>query len=437
MKAQSVLEVNTTKIRENLLAMRKGHPQQIFGVVKADAYGLGAVRVANALHEEVAGFCVATVSEALILRRIIADKPILLFGYTDPDDRPELIRMGICPAISTLADAEAWNREAEKLGICAPIHIALDTGHRRIGFLTESDEAFADICAVAKLPHLHIEGLFSHFATADEVPFPHPFAREQLSRFRRMAERLKAAGISIPFRHIANDAGLLFFPDDELFDAARLGICLYGHYPSIESEAACDIDLQIPYRWTAPISRVKWMDENESVGYGRTWFSKRKTKVATVQVGYADGYPRILSGRAMMLVKGVACPVIGRICMDQLMLDVTDAPPVTVGDRVLVMGACDWEHTDSRRIREESERALSALFGDESASIAAGKTTATDDIKMVSATTTAAERNDRKLSPARENRWGISADSLAYRAGTISYELLTAIAPRVYRVEVK
>lgn len=425
MKAQSILEVNTTKIRENLLAMRKGHPQEIFGVVKADAYGMGAVRVANAFREDVVGFCVATVSEALTLRQAIADKPILLFGYTDPDDRAELIRRGIRPAISTLVDAEAWNREAEKLGICAPIHIALDTGHRRIGFVTERDEAFADICAAAKLSHLRIEGLFSHFATADEAPFPHPFAQEQLSRFRRMAERLEAAGISIPFRHIANDAGLLFFSDEELFDAARLGICLYGHYPSKESEAACDIDLQIPYRWTAPISRVKWMDENESVGYGRTWFSKRKTKVATVQVGYADGYPRILSGRAMMLVKGVACPVIGRICMDQLMLDVTDAPPVDVGDRVLVMGAADWEHTDSRAIRKASERAFATLFGDASA-------------MAEKETTTVAAHHDGEGPPSgRKNLPGISADSLADRAETISYEMLTAIAPRVYRVEVK
>lgn len=430
MKAQSILEINTAIIHNNLLAMRQGHPQQIFGVVKANAYGLGAVRVAQALRDDVAGFCVATVSEAFALREALPDKPILLFGYTDPEDRRELIRLGVHPAISTKEDAEDWNRQAKQLGVCAPIHIALDTGHRRIGFVTESDNAFADICAVAGLSHLRIEGLFSHFATADEAPFPHPFAQEQLSRFRRMAERLEEMGISIPFRHIANDAGLLFLSDEELFDAARLGICLYGHYPSAESEEACCVNLQIPYRWTAPISRVKWMEENESVGYGRTWFSKRKTKVATVQVGYADGYPRILSGRSMMLVKGVACPVIGRICMDQLMLDVTDAPPVAVGDRVLVMGAADWEHTDSRQIRQASEQSFAALFG-------ARDSLQEDDVTLSRETSDKAIPAGEAFSAGRENVWGISADSLSPRAMTISYEVLTSIAPRVFRVEVK
>lgn len=430
MKAQSILEINTAILRKNLQAMRKGHPQQIFGVVKADAYGLGAVRVAQSLRDDVAGFCVATVSEAFVLREALPDKPILLFGYTDSEDRRKLIRLGVRPAISTKEDAEDWNRQAKQLGVCAPIHIALDTGHRRIGFVTESDNAFADICAVAGLSHLRIEGLFSHFATADEAPFPHPFAQEQLSRFRRMAERLEEMGISIPFRHIANDAGLLFLPDEDLFDAARLGICLYGHYPSAESEEACCVNLQIPYRWTAPISRVKWMEENESVGYGRTWFSKRKTKVATVQVGYADGYPRILSGRSMMLVKGVACPVIGRICMDQLMLDVTDAPPVAVGDRVLVMGAADWEHADSRQIRQASEQSFAALFG-------ARDSLQEDDVTLSRGTSDKAVPVGKAFSAGRENVWGISADSLSSRAMTISYEVLTSIAPRVFRVEVK
>lgn len=406
MKSQAILEVNCHLVRANLEAMRKGrHAMRLWGVVKANAYGLGAVPVARAIHDLVEGFCVATVSEAMLLREAIPDKPILLFGYVAPEDVAEMIRRQIEPALSTVEDAMRWNAAAKKLGVRHPVHIAVDTGHRRVGFIAEQDAAARDIAVVAKLPFLTIEGMFSHLATADEAPFPNAFAEEQLSRFRTLAQKLEAAGVTIPLRHIANDAGLLFLPEADLFEGARLGICLYGAYPSAECEAATTVSLQTPYRWTAPISRVKWMEAGETVGYGRTWRSRRKTKVATVQLGYADGYVRLLSGRTALSVKGTLCRVIGRICMDQLMVDVTDAPPVEVGDRVLVMGAADWNQADSKALHAETEAAFQALFSDTQAGVF----------------------------PAPRVPRGIAVDCLADRAETISYEILSGIASRVPR----
>ncbi len=386
MHSESILEVNLDRIAANLSALKQKAQRPVWAVVKANAYGLGAVPVAKRLAAEVEGFCVATPSEALELAEAGLRKPILVFGYVAPEDREAMIQAGIRPALSTLEEARAWDQAAASMHMRHPVHIALDTGHRRIGFASEEASSIEAICTIAALPNLYIEGMYSHFSTADEpnepreeqrTNFPNQFAMLQLRRFKNVAAKLEEAGVKIPVRHIANDAGFMTFEPDELFEAVRPGIGLYGHYPSEAVRAYTEVQLQVPYRWTAPVSRVKWMDAGESVGYGRTWISTRPTRVATVQVGYADGYPRLLSNRAVMLVQGVACPVIGRVCMDQVMLDITDAPDIAVGERVLVMGAPDWE---TPRV------------------------------------------------PA-----GLSADDLADQAETISYEMLTNIAARVER----
>lgn len=401
----SFVEVNLDLIAQNLAALKERTSKAVFGVLKADAYGLGAVPIARRLQDEVAFFALATVSEAKALREAGIEKPLLVFGYVADADIAWMVDHGVRPALSDVAAAARWDAVAAARGKVAPIHLAIDTGHHRVGIDWTKPRAVDIAEKMAQFSHLRLEGAYSHFSTADEAngpreeistAFPHRFAMEQLRRFKSAVDDMERAGLALQYRHIANDAGLLTFADDELFDAVRLGICLYGSYPSDDVGRYTDLKLSVPYRWLAPVSRVETVPAGESVSYGRTWFAERPTKVATVQVGYADGYPRLLSNRAVMLVGDVPCPVIGRVCMDQTMLDVTEAPDVQPGDLVLVMGARDWSTAEA--LADESRTAAAPASG--------------------------------------EAAHGISAAYLAGLAETIAYEMTTNWHPRVERVYV-
>lgn len=301
-------------------------------VVKADAYGHGAVQVARLLQDKCTFFCVSSILEAMELRKAGLTKPILLLGYTPAEAYPTAVREEIRPTIYRMEDAQALSQAAQALGLPARFHFAVDTGMSRIGFqVTEAD---ADICArIAGLPGLVAEGLFSHFATADCADLSR--AEAQAERFAEFDRMLRERGVNIPIRHLNNSAGLMNFATP--YEMVRSGIITYGMYPSDEVDKRL-LPLRPALRWLSRVSHVKVLPAGREISYGGTYVTKADTVVATIPVGYADGYRRNLSGRFYVLIRGKKAPILGRICMDQMMVDVTAIPGVQVGDQVTLVG---------------------------------------------------------------------------------------------------
>ena len=327
------VKIDLSAIEANIDAVAAKANVPVMAVIKADAYGHGAVPIARLLEKKCAFFGVSSMLEAMELRRAGLDNPILILGYTPVSAFPTAIRNGIRPSIFHYEDALALSRTAVELGVSnAPFHFALDTGMSRIGF--QATEADADICAaIAKLPGLRIEGLFSHFATADETDLTR--ARAQAARFADFDAMLKARGLEIPIRHLNNSAGVMNF--SEHYDMVRSGIVTYGLYPSEEVNPG-DLPLQPALSWYSRVTHVKTLPAGREISYGGTFVTTRDTRVATVAVGYADGYRRSLSGRFYVLIRGRKAPILGRVCMDQLMVDVTDIPDAAAGDTVTLAG---------------------------------------------------------------------------------------------------
>ena len=326
------LRIDLDAIRENFAAIREKAGVPVMAIVKADAYGHGAVQVARLLEESCAFFGVSSVSEALELRQGGLQKPILILGHTPPDAFAFIIAHGIRPAIFCMEDAKVLSAAAVMQGITAPFHFAVDTGMSRIGF--EADAASADICAqIAKLPGLFAEGLFSHFATADCEDLHQ--ARQQAERFANFDRMLKERGLCIGIRHLDNSAGLMNF--DTHYEMVRSGIVTYGLYPSDEVDTGL-LKLRPALSWHSRVSFVKTLPAGRSISYGGTYVTQKETVVATVPAGYADGYCRNLSGRFYVLIHGKKAPILGRVCMDQLMVDVTEIPDVKAGDPVTLIG---------------------------------------------------------------------------------------------------
>ena len=318
-----VIAANYRKIREKAGV-------RVMAVIKADGYGHGAVPIAKKLEKECDFFGVATLSEAVELRNAGVTAPILVLSPMHPETFERAVQLDLRPAIFCYEDAVALSEVAQKLGKTAPFHIAVDTGMSRIGFqVTETD---ADICKkICQLPGLQAEGLFSHFATADGVDLTKTNA--QAEKFRAFDEMLKARGIAIPIRHLDNSAGIQKFGAH--YEMVRAGIILYGLEPS------CHVDitgLKPALSWYSRVAFVKILEPGREIGYGGTFVTEKPTRVATVPVGYADGYRRALSNKFYVLVRGQKAPILGRICMDQLMVDVTDIPNVKIGDQVTLLG---------------------------------------------------------------------------------------------------
>ena len=332
--------IDLDAVSSNFDAVRRKAGVPVMAVIKADAYGHGAVPVARLLEKRCAFFGVSSMSEALELRDAGITRPILILGYTPPQAFPDAVRLGIRPAIFRREDGEALSRAAVKAGISAAFHFAVDTGMSRIGFqVTEAD---ADVCAeIAALPGLTPEGLFSHFATADCWDLSR--ARAQAERFDAFDAMLKRRGVRIPIRHLNNSAGLMNF--DRHYEMVRSGIVTYGLYPSDEVDAGL-LPLTPAMRLLSRVSYVKPLPPGREISYGGTFVTSRPTVVATVPVGYADGYRRSLSGRFYVLVRGQRAPILGRVCMDQMMVDVTDIPGVQAGDTVTLIGT-DGDETIS------------------------------------------------------------------------------------------
>ena len=319
-------------ISANFRAIQEKAGVPVMAVIKADAYGHGAIQIARCLQDQCAFFGVSSMLEAMELRRAGLDTPILILGYTPPSAYSTAIREGIRPTIFRYEDARALSREAVQQGIAAPFHFAVDTGMSRIGF--QATEADADICAqIVQLPGLVPEGLFSHFATADCADLTN--ARQQALLFDNFDRMLRSRGINVPIRHLDNSAGLMNFTHH--YEMVRAGIVTYGMYPSTEVSPAL-LKLEPALSWHSRVSHIKLLEPGRSISYGGTYVTDRPTLVATIPVGYADGYRRSLSNRFYVLIRGKKAPILGRICMDQMMVDVTDVPGVQLHDDVVLVG---------------------------------------------------------------------------------------------------
>ncbi|MGN1206274.1 MAG: alanine racemase [Eubacterium sp.] len=331
---RTYVQIDLEAIKHNIRCEREkvGKNVKIMAIVKANAYGHGDVEVAEALKEEVDAYGVAIIEEALKLRNTGIDKMILILGHTGRIWYKDLIENNISQAVYSYEIAKALSEEAVLLGKKAKIHIKIDTGMSRIGFQPIKDNIEV-IYAISKLPGIELEGIFTHFARADEASTK--WVKEPFDKFQIFCEELKKRGVDIPLAHAANSASILRFPETYL-NMVRSGITTYGLYPSEEVEK--NVDFHPALSWKSEVVHVKTIHAGISVSYGGTFTADKDTVIATVPVGYADGVKRDLSGKGRVLVKGCYAPIVGRICMDQFMIDVTDIPEVKVGDEVTLIG---------------------------------------------------------------------------------------------------
>ena len=329
-------EISVEAIGHNIREVKKRLPEgvKLLGVVKANAYGHGAVPVASYLENQVDYFATATIEEAVELRENGISAPILILGYVSPSQYGDLVEYDITQTIDSYAQALALEKEAARQNRKAKAHLAVDTGMTRIGFqVTEHD---ADEAAkIADLPHIELEGMFTHFSCADQED--KTYCSMQMEKYDKMTALLAERGVTIPLRHICNSAGIMEF-DDHRFEMVRSGIITYGIYPSEEVKKE-RLDLIPALSWKSHVIHVKEVGPGIGVSYGATYVTEKPmTRIATVSAGYADGYPRALSNQGCVLIHGKKAPIIGRICMDQMMVDVTDIPDVQVEDVVTLVG---------------------------------------------------------------------------------------------------
>jgi len=333
-------EVDLQALGRNYDRIRSLTDSEIMPIIKADAYGHGAIQVAQALYKKgVQRFGVALLEEALELKQQLPKIKVMLIGTFPFEANDIIVKEDIICGVYRLEQAQKLSEEAQRQNKQAVIHLKVDTGMGRIGF---REEDFEELCQCTKLPNVYVEGIYTHFASADQVDLR--FAREQLRKFLAITDKLKARGINIPIRHAASSGALLQMPEAHL-ELVRPGIILYGLPPS--QYVGNDLGLEPVLSWKAKISHIKLVPAGETISYGRTFRTAYPTKVATIPLGYADGFSRGLSNKGEVLVKGRRATVIGRVCMDQTMLDVTKIPGVQVGDMVTLLGTDSYERIDA------------------------------------------------------------------------------------------
>jgi alanine racemase len=374
MKSQNYLtwaEVDLDAIAHNARGLKKcaGEETELMAVVKANAYGHGAVPVAKtALENGASRLAVNRTLEGVELRQAGITAPILILGYSLPSEAETIVRWDLTPTVTTVEGALALSTMSVQQGKVTPIHVKVDTGMGRFGLLP--DEVVAFVRRIAELPGLKLEGFFTHFAVADLTD--KTYTRCQFGLYMRVVRQLEEAGFAIPLKHVANSATDLDLPEMHL-DMVRCGIALYGLRPSDEVEPA--IPLKPAMALKSRVARVRTLPPGSSISYGCTYTTTKSTPVALVPVGYGDGYHRLLSNKGSVLIGGKRAPIVGRVCMDQFVVDVTGIEGMRQDDEVVVFG-CQGE--------EE-----------------------------------------------------ISAEEVAALAGTINYEVVTSILPRVTRVYLK
>lgn len=331
-------EIDLDAIAHNVLEIRRviGEEVEMMGVVKADAYGHGVLEVVRTLLDNgVSQLAVSKLDEAIQIRKMGIRVPILIFGYTDPSRAEEIVINDVTQAVFSREMAQVLSKAAVKLCRSAKIHVKLDTGMTRVGFMPDQG-AIQSILELGKLPGLMIEGLFTHFASADETE--RDYTMMQFERYMNVCSELVKLGVHIPLRHVCNSAGIMQYPQMHL-DMVRPGIILYGLYPSQEVDRE-KISLKPAMTLKANVILVKDVEPDTCISYGRTFRTSRPSKIATISIGYADGYTRLLSNKGRMLVNGEYAPVVGRICMDQCMIDVTDLKhEVHAGDEAVIFGS--------------------------------------------------------------------------------------------------
>ncbi len=329
-------EINLDAICKNVNETKKkvGNNVDVLAIIKADAYGHGALRVARALTEiDINNFGVATAEEAIQLRKHGIDANILLLDYAFEESYTELIENNITSTVFEYEHAKKLNDIAGILGKKADIHIKLDTGMGRIGFIP-SDESFLLIKKIYELENVTVSGIYTHFACADMTDKTMTY--RQIELFDNFCEKLENGGINIPVKHLCNSAGIMEF-SSAYANMVRNGIITYGLYPSDEVNKN-EIALSPAMSIKSHVVYVKEVDENFTVSYGATYVTDGRTKIATIPIGYADGYPRSLSNKGRVLINGKSAPIIGRVCMDQMMVDVTEIDDVKQGDVVTIVG---------------------------------------------------------------------------------------------------
>jgi alanine racemase len=331
-----VAQVSINAIRYNCRQIKKilSKETDLMAIVKADGYGHGATEVATILQEEgVNSFAVAIASEGEQLREAGITAPILVLGYTPATDIEVLIKNDLTQTLFSYEMAQFISKEAQKFGKTVNIHIKVDTGMGRIGFLADP-KSIEEIKKISMLPCLNVEGIFTHFSTSDEED--RSYTKNQISIFLGFLKELHEVGIQIPIVHASNSAATMVH-EAARFHLVRTGIILYGYYPSSYLQEKV-IDLKPAMTLKSQVVHVKELPENHYISYGRKYCTKEKTKIATLPIGYADGYPRKLSNQGRVLIRGEYAKIVGTICMDQFMVDVSHIEGVSVGDEVVIIG---------------------------------------------------------------------------------------------------
>ena len=347
--------VDLDAIEYNIEMMRKNIKEdtKMMAVLKTDGYGHGAVQIARVLEDKdyIWGYAVATLDEAIRLRRGCMSKPILVLGVVFPDQWPELISNDVRMTVYKEEAIKIVSEMAKVMNKKVYVHIKLDTGMGRLGFpITE--ESVDIIERISKLPNIVMEGMYTHFAKADEID--KTFTEKQLRDYLWMKEELLERGIKFEYYHCSNSAGIIDHPEANK-DMVRAGISTYGLYPSQEVKKE-NVPLKPALELIGHVAYVKWVEAGTPISYGGTYVTERRTKIATIPLGYGDGYARSLSNKADVLIRGKRCRVIGRICMDQFMVDVTDLPDVEYGDKVTLIGYDGEEHIPVEELGDIADR---------------------------------------------------------------------------------
>ena len=372
-------EINLNSIEYNFRNIKNklSENTKILCVLKADAYGHGAEFLVKEYEKLGADwYGVSNIDEAVQLRNAGAKKPILIFGYTNPEMVETLNKYDISQAVFSRQYAKKLSEICEKTGSKIKIHIKVDTGMSRIGFFCQSEESInssaEEIKQLKNLKNLEIEGIFTHFSVSDDMTNNTEYTIKQYNNFCSIIKKIENEGMKIPIKHCCNSGGIISCPGMHM-DMVRAGVILYGLYPS--EEVKDKIDLKPVMQLKTVVSQVKEIPENTSVSYGRTFVSNKKMKIASVSIGYADGYSLKFSNSAELLIHGKRAKIVGRVCMDQLMIDITNIENVKEGDEVTIFGT--------------------------------------------------------------DNPQSISVDELAKIAGTINYEIVCLIGKRVPRIYIK
>ncbi|MCD8365116.1 MAG: alanine racemase [Clostridiales bacterium] len=349
-------EINLDHFEHNLDEIKRliSPGTKVCAVIKTDGYGHGAIMLARMMEgrDEIWGYAVATVEEAALLRDAGVRKPVLILGYVFAEDLDILLDLDIRPTVFSFEAARELSDAAAGKNRSVKIHIKLDSGMGRIG-LPCTEDSVETVARISVLPRIMTEGIFTHFARADEAD--KSYAEAQAERFFSVVNRLKARGIQIPICHISNSAGIIDLPQYNE-DMVRAGIILYGLWPSDEVQKE-RIDLRPLMTLKSHVVHVKMMRDGDTIGYGGTYRVCGSQRIATIPVGYGDGYPRALSNRGYVLIRGKKAPICGRICMDQFMVNVTEIPEAVPGDEVILLGK-----EGSREITMEELGTLSGRF---------------------------------------------------------------------------